>query len=106
MMMNDPNDPVTTVDTRFSMDGAPAVPWPDARQALEEAGTYWLSTVHADGRPHVTTLIAMWHDDALYFSSGPAEQKCKNLELRIPGDFVQRFRSFPYSRFRWFSYRR
>ena len=80
MMMNDPNDPVTTVDTRFSMDGAPAVPWPDARQALEDAGTFWLSTVHADGRPHVTTLIAMWHDDALYFSSGPAEQKCKNLE--------------------------
>ena len=80
MMMNDPNDPVTTVDTRFSMDGAPAVPWPDARQALEDAGTFWLSTVHADGRPHVTTLIAMWHDAALYFSSGPTEQKCKNLE--------------------------
>lgn len=79
-MMNDPNDPVTTVDTRFSMDGAPAVSWSEARQALEQAGTYWLSTVRADGRPHVTTLIALWHGDALYFSSGPAEQKCKNLE--------------------------
>ena len=74
------NDPVTTLDTRFSMEGAPAVPWPDARQALEEAGTYWLSTVRSDGRPHVTTLIAMWNGDALYFSTGPTEQKCKNLE--------------------------
>jgi nitroimidazol reductase NimA-like FMN-containing flavoprotein (pyridoxamine 5'-phosphate oxidase superfamily) len=74
------NDPVATVDARFSMEGAPAVPWPEARRALEDAGTYWVSTVRSDGRPHVTTLIAMWHGDALYFSSGPAEQKSKNLE--------------------------
>lgn len=75
-----PNDPVTTVDTRFSMEGAPPVSRPEARQALEEAGTYWLFTVRSDGRPHVTTLIAVWNGDALYFSTGPAEQKHKNLE--------------------------
>lgn len=74
------SDPVTTVDTRFSMEGAPPVPWPVARQALEEAGTFWLSTVRPDGRPHVTTLIAVWNGDALYFSTGPTEQKYKNLE--------------------------
>ncbi len=79
-MTHDPDDPVTTVDPRFSMEGAPAVPWSDARRELEQAGTYWLSTVRSDGRPHVTTLIALWHDGALYFSSGPAEQKCRNLE--------------------------
>jgi nitroimidazol reductase NimA-like FMN-containing flavoprotein (pyridoxamine 5'-phosphate oxidase superfamily) len=73
------NDPVATVDDRYSMAGAPAVPWPEARRALEGAGTYSLSTVRSDGRPHVTTLIAMWHGDALYFSAGPAEQKCRNL---------------------------
>lgn len=73
------NDPVATVDARFSVVGAPAVPWSEARQVLEEAGTYWLTTVRPDGRPHVTTLIAMWHDEALYFSTGPAEQKAKNL---------------------------
>ena len=78
--MTSRRDPVTTVDARFSMEGAPAVPWPEARQALEEAGTYWLSTVRPDGRPHVTTLIAVWHDDALYFSTGPTEQKYKNLQ--------------------------
>jgi general stress protein 26 len=74
------NDPVTTLDRRFSTEDAVAVPWSVARQALEEAETYWLSTVRADGRPHVTTLIAMWHGDALYFSTGQTEQKCKNLE--------------------------
>ena len=74
------NDPVAKVDPRYSMEGAPPVAWPEARQALEAAGTYWLSTVRSDGRPHVTTLIAMWQDDALYFSTGPAEQKYKNLE--------------------------
>jgi nitroimidazol reductase NimA-like FMN-containing flavoprotein (pyridoxamine 5'-phosphate oxidase superfamily) len=79
------SDPAATVDPRFSMEGAPAVPWPEARKALEEAGTYWLSTVRSDGRPHVTTVIAMWHGEALYFSSGPAEQKSKNLEANPHG---------------------
>ncbi len=71
------NDPVTTLDTRFSMEGAPAVLWPDARQALEEAGTYWLSTVRSDGRPHVTTLIAMWKGDGLYFSTVPPSRSAR-----------------------------
>ena len=62
------------------MEGAPAVPWPDALHALGEAGTFWLSTMRSDGRPHVTTLIAAWIGDALYFSTGPSEQKGKNLE--------------------------
>jgi hypothetical protein len=51
------NDPVTTVDARFSMEGAPAVPWPDARQALEDAGTYWLPDPLALG-PLLTGQIA------------------------------------------------
>jgi hypothetical protein len=74
------DDPATSVDARFSVADAPAVPWSDARQALEEAGTYWLTTVRPDGRPHVTTVIALWDGDALHFSTGPAEQKHKNLE--------------------------
>ena len=74
------NDPVTTVDTRFSMEGASAIPWSEGRRLLERAGTYWLSTVRPDGRPHVTTLIAVWSGDAVYFSTGPTEQKYENLE--------------------------
>jgi hypothetical protein len=73
------NEPEATVDARFSVAGAPPVPWPEAREVLEKSATYWLTTVRSDGRPHVTTLIAVWHDDALCFSTGPAEQKAKNL---------------------------
>ena len=74
------NDPVTTLDARFSVPDARPTPWSEARQQLGEAGAYWLSTVRADGRPHVTTLMAVWHGDALYFSTGPTEQKARNLE--------------------------
>lgn len=31
------------------------------------------------GRPHVTPLLSVWHDAALYFCTGPGEQKAKNL---------------------------
>lgn len=72
--------PTTTLDRRFSDASAAATPWERARDELDKAATYWLSTVRPDGRPHVTTLIAVWHDGALYFCTGPDEQKAKNLE--------------------------
>jgi nitroimidazol reductase NimA-like FMN-containing flavoprotein (pyridoxamine 5'-phosphate oxidase superfamily) len=40
---------------------------------------YWLSTVRPEGRPHVTPLLAVWLDGALYFCTGDAERKAKNL---------------------------
>ncbi|MEZ5406862.1 MAG: pyridoxamine 5'-phosphate oxidase family protein [Acidimicrobiales bacterium] len=46
---------------------------------LESAQLAWISTVRADGRPHVTPLVAVWHDDAYYFTTGPTEQKAINL---------------------------
>jgi hypothetical protein len=71
--------PVTTLDARYSEESAEATPWPDAVARLERAGLFWVSTVRADGRPHVTPVVAVWMDGALYFSSGPGEQKSKNL---------------------------
>jgi len=50
---------------------------------LESAELFWISTVRADGRPHVTPLVAVWHDGALHFSTGPHEQKALNL-VRSP----------------------
>jgi nitroimidazol reductase NimA-like FMN-containing flavoprotein (pyridoxamine 5'-phosphate oxidase superfamily) len=67
------NDPVAGLDARFSSDGATATPWSQARDGLEAAEVYWLSTVRPDGRPHVTPLIAVWLDGALYFCTGPTE---------------------------------
>ena len=72
-------EPTEAIDTRYSSEDAEATPWNDARRQLEEAGVYWLSTVRPDGRPHVTTLLAVWVDDALYFCTGAEERKAKNL---------------------------
>ncbi len=71
--------PLTMLDARYSDENAEATPWPDAASVLEEAGLFWVSTVRADGRPHVTPVVGVWLDGALYFSSGPGEQKSKNL---------------------------
>ena len=71
--------PVSELDQRFSEDGASATPWAEVRQALESAETSWVTTVRSDGRPHVTPLVTVWLDDALYFCTGPTEQKAVNL---------------------------
>ncbi len=78
-----PEIPETTLDRRFSSPDAMPTPWEDARTQLEEAQDYWLSTVRRDGRPHVTTLAAVWGDDAVYVTTGETEQKARNLEHNI-----------------------
>ena len=57
-----------------------ATEWAQGRRGLEEAELYWLSTVRPDGRPHVTPLLGIWLDGALYFCTGPDERKAKNRE--------------------------
>ena len=71
--------PVTSLDQRFSDPAAAATSWDTTRRALETAEMFWISTVRADGRPHVTPLVAVWADGALYFCTGGAEQKALNL---------------------------
>ena len=80
-------DPATELDARYSSALNPrpgaaevtATEWAEARRQLEAAEIFWLSTVRPDGRLHVTPVIAAWHDGVLYFSTGPGEQKAKNL---------------------------
>jgi pyridoxamine 5'-phosphate oxidase-like protein len=71
--------PTVELDARYSDDGATATGWADATRHLETAELYWLSTVRPDGRPHVTPLLSVWLDGALYFCTGPDERKAKNL---------------------------
>jgi nitroimidazol reductase NimA-like FMN-containing flavoprotein (pyridoxamine 5'-phosphate oxidase superfamily) len=73
-------EPVGELDVRFSSPEARPTPWSEARAHLLEAEVFWLSTVRPDGRPHVTPLLAVWDEDALYFSTGPEERKARNLE--------------------------
>jgi general stress protein 26 len=73
------NEPMTTIDGRFSDPGTDATPWNDTRRALETAELFWITTVRADGRPHITPLVAIWLDGAIHFSTGATEQKAVNL---------------------------
>jgi nitroimidazol reductase NimA-like FMN-containing flavoprotein (pyridoxamine 5'-phosphate oxidase superfamily) len=68
------------LDRRFSGPGAQATPWQETEQVLEAAQLFWITTVRRDGRPQVTPLVAVWHDDALHFGTGPEEQKAVNLQ--------------------------
>ena len=72
-------EPVGTIDARYSAPGATPTPWAEARKHLNDAEVFWVTTVRPDGRPHVTPLIAVWLDDALYFTTGAAERKGRNL---------------------------
>lgn len=79
--------PTAELDTRYSSALNPrpgaadvaATEWAEARRQLEAAEIFWLSTVRPDGRLHVTPVIAAWHAGVLYFSTGPQEQKARNL---------------------------
>jgi hypothetical protein len=71
--------PVTTFDERYSDPEATAVSWQETRRVLETAELFWISTVRADGRPHVTPVVAAWWQEAIWFSTGEGEQKFANL---------------------------
>jgi hypothetical protein len=63
-------DPITTIDLahRGAADVV-ATPWEETRRVLETAEVFWLSTVRADGRPHVTPVAAAWLDGILRFQT-------------------------------------
>jgi general stress protein 26 len=63
----------------FSEPDSTPTPWAAGLEQLRAADTYWLSTVRPDGRPHVTPLIAVWHSEVLWFTTGPEERKAMNL---------------------------
>ena len=71
--------PVTALDERFSDPDAVATRWDETLRVIEAAELFWISTVRADGRPHVTPLPAVWLDGAIHFCTGIAEQKAVNL---------------------------
>lgn len=70
--------PTTRLDPRFGVIDAPT-PWEEAEAVLRDAELYWITTVRADGRPHVTPLIAVFDQGRLHFCTGAEEQKAVNL---------------------------
>jgi general stress protein 26 len=73
------SSPVTSIDPRYSSPQASAFSWEETQRELEKAEIFWLTTVRADGRPHVTPLVAVWSCGALHFTTGETEQKFANL---------------------------
>ena len=73
------SEPSGSLDTRFSEPGSAAAPWETTLEVLKAAELSWITTVRHDGRPHVTPLVAVWFDQALWFSTGATEQKAVNL---------------------------
>ncbi|MGD9893902.1 MAG: pyridoxamine 5'-phosphate oxidase family protein, partial [Dehalococcoidia bacterium] len=72
-------NPTAELEPRFSSDDATATPWSEAARCLEVAEVSWLTTVRRDGHPHVTPVVFVWLDGALYFCTGEDERKAKNL---------------------------
>src|SRR5262245_52032689 len=72
-------EPRAELDTRFSAPEASPNTWADVQGVLEGAELFWVSTVRADGRPHVTPLTAVWRHGVVYFCTGAGEQKGVNL---------------------------
>jgi Pyridoxamine 5'-phosphate oxidase len=70
----------------------PLLEWADVQADLEsnptqgpgtggpDHHTFWLSTVDADGRSHLTALGAMWLSDHYYFCGSPRSRKIRNVE--------------------------
>jgi|ERR1700722_1123952 len=74
--------PIETVN--LDRYGDAALPWRRVHELLESGPKgpqvgFFLGTVRPDGRPHVAGVGAMWHDGDLYFTSGPATRKARNL---------------------------
>jgi nitroimidazol reductase NimA-like FMN-containing flavoprotein (pyridoxamine 5'-phosphate oxidase superfamily) len=71
--------PAIEIDRRFGHPQADPTPWEEVAALLRDAELYWLTTVRADGRPHVTPLVGVWVGDAFAFTTGLEEQKAVNL---------------------------
>src|SRR5438477_10332851 len=73
------NNKEPRAEQMLNADDATAIPWAETRERLACGNTYWLATVHPDGRPHVVPVGAIWLDGAFYFTTGQGTQKEKNL---------------------------
>lgn len=68
-----------TAERPIVSDRGTVTEWMQGRDALARGRTYWMTTLHPDGRPHVRPHFAVLLDDTLYFSSSPTSRKGKNL---------------------------
>jgi hypothetical protein len=71
-------------------DGLPPIEWSEVDAQLVDLlmhddprspnrVTFWLTTLNADGSPHVVAVGAIWHAGSGWFQTGERNQKAKNI---------------------------
>ncbi len=55
------------------------LPFSHAEARLTKSRNYWICTSRPDGRPHSIPVWGFWVDGALYFGTGRASRKARNL---------------------------
>ncbi|MET0421926.1 MAG: pyridoxamine 5'-phosphate oxidase family protein [Acidimicrobiia bacterium] len=71
-------------------DGVPSIDWSEVDAQLADLiahddpnspnrSTFWLTTLNADGSPHVTSVGALWHAGSGWFQTGDHTRKAKNV---------------------------
>ena len=72
--------------TNLDAYGHDALPWSRAERQLQVSVakdlTHFLTTVRADGQPHVAGIGALWIDGRFYFTSGDGTRKSRDLAER------------------------
>jgi hypothetical protein len=71
-------------------EGLPALEWSRVDSEIQERlndwdpgapdrPTCWLTTINADGSPHVTSVGALWHAGSFWFQTGEHTRKARNV---------------------------
>jgi len=71
--------PTAELDARYGEPGVSPVAWEDAERLLAAAELSWCTTVRPGGGPHTTPLVSVVVDGAVHITTGPDEQKARNL---------------------------
>ncbi len=71
-------EPTAEFDGGYGDPDSERTPWPEALSLMKEAELFWISTVRADGRPHVTPLPAVGQAKVIAFAKGRfAQTRCR-----------------------------
>src|SRR4051812_4698936 len=83
--------PIMKAKNLADLYGLAPLEWADIRSRLDRGlpqapgtggpnrHTSWLSTINADGSPHVTAVGALWLDGAFWFETGQQSRKGRNI---------------------------
>lgn len=55
------------------------LPWSHVTERMTQAMHYWICTVGAGNRPHITPVDGLWLDDKLYFGGSPKTRRNRDL---------------------------